>query len=102
MGLELNPRIPRRGDAAFVNGTFVDAGFGRLEEAEPQLCHRQQRERKRHRHRSEEGKKRIGVSVHDWKDETPITLRSKTETSNAFPHCILSNTAREEPNDSRE
>ena len=46
MGFELNPRITRGRDAAFVDGTLVEAGFRRLEKAEPQLRHRQQSERK--------------------------------------------------------
>src|ERR1035437_6531325 len=59
VGFELNPRVPGRGQAAFINGVLGFAGLAWLEIPKPQLRHRQQHEWKRHRHREEHGEKRI-------------------------------------------
>src|SRR5579885_2455981 len=76
VGLELDPGIAGRGDAAFVSGILHRIGLGRLKKVEPQPRHRQHHQRKSHRDGEEQRQKGVGMRDH-------VTGRKKYEIPRA-------------------
>src|SRR4051812_15105592 len=59
MRLELNPRVARRSDAAFIDGIFDRTRPRRLKDPKPELRRAEHHQRDRHRHGGEEGEKGV-------------------------------------------